>query len=244
MNTTDEDLTAGEGYAAWAAIYDEDGNPLTAIEGPSVRSWLGTLAGRRVIDLGCGTGRHTEALVEAGAAGVFALDPTPAMMDRARQKLRGRPVHWVRHALPAPLPFRQGTFDLAVLGLVIEHVAAVGQAMAEVARVLVPGGRCLVSALHPDRTAEGQRARFVDPETGRRRSIVTYHRTTADYLAVAAAVGLVLVAEEVLKVPAALGERLPRALPYVGQNLGWLACWSKPHERQRTGADGRPRSGL
>ena len=50
-------------------------------------------------------------------------------------------------------------------------------------------GRCLLSALHPDRTAQGQRARFIDPRTGVRRHILTIHRTIEEYLAIAAASG-------------------------------------------------------
>ncbi len=222
-----EELSPREGYAAWAACYDDDGNPLTALEGPAVRAWFGPLAGRRALDLGCGTGRHTRALVEAGAT-VAALDPSPEMMARARAKLRDRAVVWARHALPGPLPFRAGTFDLVVLGLVAEHVADLAGALGEVARVLVPGGRCIVSALHPDRTAEGQRARFIDPETGRRRPITTYHRTAAQYHEAAAVAGLVVESERSLIVPPELARIVPRAAPYIGRPLGWVACWGRP----------------
>jgi malonyl-CoA O-methyltransferase len=234
-----EELPVQAGYAAWAPLYDDDGNPLTALEGPAVRAWFGPVEGRRVLDLGCGTGRHTLALVEAGAAEVVALDLTPEMMALARAKLEvrnGAPVRWVRHALPDPLPFRDATFDLAVLGLVAEHVAGLGRALAEVARVLVPGGRCVLSALHPERTAEGQCARFIDPLTGRRRPILTVHRSTDDYLAAARDAGLRLEAERALVVPPELAERLPRARPYVGMNLGWVACWTRPG-RGRAGAE-------
>jgi SAM-dependent methyltransferase len=214
------------GYAAWSAFYDDDGNPLTALEGPVARAWFGPLEERRALDVGCGTGRHTVALVEAGAR-VIALDFTPEMMARAREKLRGMPVHWVRHALPHPLPFRDATFDLVVLGLVLEHVLEVREALAEVARVLVPGGRCVASAMHPDRTAEGQTARFIDPATRLRRPIRTVHRTTAEYLGAASAAGLELEEERTLVVPVELAERLPRAGPYIGKALGWVACWTR-----------------
>jgi malonyl-CoA O-methyltransferase len=222
-----EELAPREGYAAWAACYDTDGNPLVALEGPALRDLWGDVTGRRVLDLGCGTGRHTLALAEAGAR-VTALDQSPEMMALARPKLGTHPVEWVVHSLPGPLPFADATFDVVVMGLVAEHVAHLAALLAEAARVVRPGGRCLLSALHEDRTAEGQRARFIDPATGLRRPITTYHRTAADYHAAATAAGLVAVAERTLIVPPELPERLPRARPYVGLALGWVGCWVKP----------------
>jgi ubiquinone/menaquinone biosynthesis C-methylase UbiE len=230
MQESDDELSVQAGYAVWAPLYDDDGNPLTALEGPAVRAWFGPLAGRRALDLGCGTGRHTLALIEAGAAEIAALDMTPEMIALARSKIdrKGIPVYWVRHALPDPLPFRDATFDVAVLGLVAEHVADLARGLREVARVLKPGGRCILSALHPDRTAEGQRARFIDPQTGLRHPIATVHRSIDEYLAAARNAGLQLEGEQALVVPPELAGRLPRAKRYVARNLGWVACWSRP----------------
>src|SRR3954451_5871069 len=92
-----EELAVQGGYAAWASCYDDDGNPLTALEGRAVQAWFGPVGGRRALDLGCGTGRHTRALVEAGAS-VTALDLTPEMLAKARVNLKGHPVGWVRHS--------------------------------------------------------------------------------------------------------------------------------------------------
>lgn len=233
------EFAVGLGYAAWAPFYDTDGNPLLALEGPAVHARIGALEGRRAIDIGCGTGRHTLALAEARPSALFALDLSPEMMAIARPKLRGRPVHFVRHAFPRPMPFPDATFDLAVLGLVIEHVPALAEAFAELRRILAPGGRAIVSTLHPERTAEGQRARFIDPATGARRPITTYHRTVADYLAAASAAGLALVREESLCVTPALAEALPRAGRYVGKQLGWVAIWSRGEPAGRIWHGGR-----
>src|SRR4051812_17213533 len=117
-----EELSPRDGYAAWAACYEDDGNPLIPLEGPAMAALFGPVAGSRVLDLGCGTGRHTLALAEAGAL-VTALDQSPEMMALARRKLQGHPVEWVLHALPAPLPFPDEAFALVVAGLVVEHVA-------------------------------------------------------------------------------------------------------------------------
>ena len=223
----DVELDVRPGYAAWAPLYDDDGNPLIALESPAVRSRFGSLEDRRVIDIGCGTGRHSLALAEARPRALFALDVTGEMMAIARRKLQGRPVHFVRHAFPRALPFPDATFDLAVLCLVIEHIPDLGEAFAELRRILARGGRAIVSTLHPDRTAEGQRARFIDPLTGTRRPITTYHRTVGEYLAAASASGLVLEGEESLCVTPDLAAALPRASRYLGKRLGWVASWSK-----------------
>lgn len=220
------DLSVLEGYAAWAPLYDDDGNPLLAIEGPAIRDWFGPLERRMALDLGCGTGRHTLPLAE-GRATVAALDACPEMLALARRKLGGRPVHWLRHRLPDPLPFADSTFDLVVLGLVAEHVEDLVSVLIEAARVARPGARCLLSTLHPDRTSAGQRARFIDPATGERRHITTIHRTEAEYLAVAGSAGWTLEEAKSLIVPTELARTMPRALPYVGLPLGWAACWRK-----------------
>jgi malonyl-CoA O-methyltransferase len=223
-----EILSPQDGYAAWAALYDDDGNPLTAIEGPVMRGWFGDLRGRRALDLGCGTGRHTAGLLDAGAACVVALDASPEMMSRARAKLAERPVVWARHVMPGRLPVADESFALVVLGLVAEHLVDLHGALAEAARALEPGGACVLSALHPDRTAEGQRARFIDPISHRRWEIETIHRSAADYFAAGAAAGLAVVEERTLRVPATLVETHPRAGRYVGVELGWAVRWVKP----------------
>jgi malonyl-CoA O-methyltransferase len=220
------DLPILEGYAAWAPFYDDDGNPLIAIEEPVMQAWYGPLEAKNVLDLGCGTGRHTLPLAMAGAT-VVAVDGSDEMLARARHKLRGFPVTWYRHLIPAPLPFPDESFDLIVLGLVAEHVDDLGGLLAEARRVVRSGGRCLLSSLHPDRTSQGQRARFIDPSTGERRHIATVHRTIAETLEIADRAGWTLEEERSLVVTPEVGEALPRALPYVGQNLGWAAAWRK-----------------
>ena len=223
---SDEELAPITGYDAWAPSYDDDGNPLTALEEPAARAWYGDVAGRRVVDVGCGTGRHTAALLAAGAM-VVGLEPSRGMLARARAKLTGGDVVWIRHAFPAPLPFLDAQFDLAMLGLVAEHLDDLAEALRELARICAPGGRLILSALHPDRTAAGQRARFIDPATGLRRPLRTIHRRVDDYLDAARDAGWTLIEQRALIADAGLAARLPRAARYVDQNLGWIGHWKK-----------------
>ena len=101
-----------------------------------LRSWLarGVEAGR-ILDLGCGTGRNLP-LFGRGVRAV-GLDPCPESLLKARRRAPGVPL--VRARAEA-LPFRDGAFDTVVSGLVFCSVEDVPRGLAEVRRVLRPGG--------------------------------------------------------------------------------------------------------
>jgi ubiquinone/menaquinone biosynthesis C-methylase UbiE len=154
-----------EGYDRWAAVYDHDKNPLTALEEPRVQQACGDVRGKAVLDLGCGTGRHTLWLAAAGAS-VTALDFSDGMLREARRKTEGQAIHFVAHDLHHPLPFADGAFDLVVSGLVLEHLGDLHAFFREARRVTRGGGRAVLSAMHPAMFLRGSQARFTDPTSG------------------------------------------------------------------------------
>src|SRR5579862_4481388 len=104
------------------------------------------LAGaRRVLDVGCGEGQLCRLAAASGAQAV-GVDPTVAQLAVARERSGGG--EYVR-AVAGHLPFTSGSFDAAVACLVFEHIQDTDQAIAEVARVLEPGGRFLFFLNHP-----------------------------------------------------------------------------------------------
>jgi SAM-dependent methyltransferase len=102
----------------------------------------GDLAGRRVLDIGCGTGRAAEALVARGSR-VWGVEPEPEMAALARQR-----VSTVKVAPAEHLPFKDGWFERALMWLVI-HLVDRPRAFAEAARVLRPEGRLAIGTFHP-----------------------------------------------------------------------------------------------
>lgn len=112
---------------------------------PLVRTQLAGSA--RVLDVGCGEGQVSR--VAAGVDGiemVVGIDPTWAQISEAARRGGGLRV---ARGEAARLPFFDQTFDAAVACLVFEHVEAMDEAIAEVGRVLIGGGRFLFLLNHP-----------------------------------------------------------------------------------------------
>lgn len=133
----------------------------------------GDLLGRRVLDVGCGTGRLAEELARRGAR-VWGVDSSPEMLAEARARCDRR-IGLVQGRAEA-LPFRDGWFDRAVLRLVV-HLIDRPSAFRELARVLGPGGRAVIATFRPEHFGRIwlarffpsleriDRARFATPET-------------------------------------------------------------------------------
>ncbi|MFF5173421.1 class I SAM-dependent methyltransferase [Micromonospora sp. NPDC000089] len=174
-----------DGYRAWAATYDQPGNPLIEVEQPVVRAILDGLPPGRALDAACGTGRHAAHLIARGHT-VVGVDSSPAMLDRARVNVpeAGFVVGDLRR-----LPVPDGAVDLVVCGLALAHVAELAPVLAEFARVLRPGGHLVVSDVHLLALYLGGVAQAVGPD-GRVGLLPAYRRSAADYLTAALAAGL------------------------------------------------------
>jgi ubiquinone/menaquinone biosynthesis C-methylase UbiE len=99
-----------------------------------------------VLDVGCGTGRLAAALADRGAR-VWGVDPSEEMLREARAVV-GTGVG-LRRGRAEELPFKDGWFDRAVLRTVV-HLLDRPRALAELRRVLAPGGRAAIATFAPE----------------------------------------------------------------------------------------------
>ncbi|GAA0718835.1 ubiquinone/menaquinone biosynthesis C-methylase UbiE [Halorubrum trapanicum] len=118
---------------------------------PEVESFLEGRSATRALDVGCGNGRHTEALA-ARAETAVGVDLSRGLLDeavaRARDRGFGDATAFV-HGDAAALPVRDDAVDLAVYVATLHHLsprAARIESLNELARALTPGGVALVSA--------------------------------------------------------------------------------------------------
>ena len=148
-------LTAARGYALWAPTYAAE-TVVSALERAAVDAFAISLAGRRVLDVGCGIARRLASARGAGASLVAGVDLTPEMLAQATAEplLAAADVR----ALPAP----DGSFDVVWCRLVLGHLPSLDAAYGELARACARGGDVVVTDFHPAAAAAGHRRTFRD----------------------------------------------------------------------------------
>jgi malonyl-CoA O-methyltransferase len=217
-----ESVSTQTGYDRWSVIYDADENPLVTIEEPVMRQLIGDVTGKRVLDVGCGTGRHTAALAAAGAR-VSAIDFSQGMLQQAKLKPECGHVDFVQHDLAEPFPFAEGSFDAIVCGLVLDHIRKLDLLFGEMHRVCKPGSFAAVSVMHPAMSLIGVQARFTDPHTGNKVQCGSQENTTSDYINAITRAGWGIETMIERSVDTQLIQLRPRAEKYAGWPM--LMAW-------------------
>jgi malonyl-CoA O-methyltransferase len=200
-NLTAETLAA---YERWAPLYPPTAhNPLMRAEQRAMAEYWPPAAGKRALDLACGTGRYSRLLAEAKAAQVVAMDFCVPMLRQvsAASRVCGSMMQ---------LPFAGQAFDVVISGLALGHAANVHAWMAEVARVLSNGGTLLYSDLHPEAARAGLPRSFKDQSE---RTWTVPHRChdLASQLEAAAAADLKVDTVHEIRVGVDLREAFPRS---------------------------------
>ncbi len=222
LEAPEYDIT--EGYGLWSDTYDQPLR-LFPIEEPTMHGLLDPLPASVVLDAACGTGRYSAYLAARGHR-IIGVDRSPAMLAKAHRKLPQSEFH--EGDLEA-LPLETGSVDVAVCALAMVHLSEVGKAVAELARVVRPGGRVIISDVHPFIVLLGWQAQFRTARGGT--GFMRLHpHMASDYCQASAAAGLrvrschepQLTAEAAVTVAA---ERLPEANRAAWVGLPAVLIW-------------------
>jgi len=155
-------LTSQVGYNMAAANYDKKEKYLNSFEKNQIWPLLGGLSGKKVLDVGAGTGRLAVAMSKMGAE-VFALDISEKMLAELESK--SKKIYPVKSSLSEGgeaafngvetiiadaecLPFTQDTFDWVVAAFLIVHLKDPSLFFDQAYRVLKDGGRLLVTNIN------------------------------------------------------------------------------------------------
>jgi SAM-dependent methyltransferase len=137
MGTNEIKFTDGAAYERYMGLWSR-------MVGDAFLDWLKPAPGLRWLDVGCGNGAFTERLADFCApASLHGIDPSEPQLEFARSRPALRSAVF-RKAGAMDLPFPDNAFDAAVMPLVIFFVPDPAKGVAEMARVVVPGG--IVSA--------------------------------------------------------------------------------------------------
>ena len=122
------------------AAYERMMGVWSRLAGEIFLDWIAPVPGLRWVDLGCGNGAFTELIVQRCApAGVDGVDPSEGQLSFARSRPASRLAKFTQGDAMA-LPYPKANFDIATMALVIFFVPDPAKGVAEMARVLRPGG--------------------------------------------------------------------------------------------------------
>jgi ubiquinone/menaquinone biosynthesis C-methylase UbiE len=178
-----------QAYNLWATQYDTNDNKTRDLEAHALRKTLANIPFSRVLEVGCGTGKNTQWLVEK-ADHITAVDLSEEMLAKAKLKITAPHVQFQQTDITTDWAFAQESYNLITFSLVLEHIQDLDHIFREASRVLQRGGYVYVGELHPFKQYSGSKARF-DTAEGRH-ILECFNHNLSDFIQAARQHGLVI----------------------------------------------------
>ncbi len=127
-------------------------SPNLVMEDPAFTQAVGPLAGRRILDLGCGDGTFAAVAADAGVASYLGIDGSQRMIERARHAVSSERVRFEQADME---DYRSAdeSFDLVTSRLALHYLADLSPVLTNARRALVDGGQFVATVVHPVVTA-------------------------------------------------------------------------------------------
>ncbi len=135
-------------FEGYSRLREKPDNANVLFETPALLSLLPDLAGKAVLDLGCGAGDHCAEFIRRGAERVLGIDISEKMLALAREKNADARVEYRRLPMEE-LDALEGPFDLVASSLAMHYVADFAAVAGQAHRLLGPGGLFVFSQEHP-----------------------------------------------------------------------------------------------
>ena len=175
-----------DAYNQWAGQYDTNENKTRDLEAGALREMLNGRSFSSCLELGCGTGKNTLFLRKL-ASKVLAVDFSPEMLARAKEKVKSNKVSFIQADISRPWDFSREQFDLITFSLVLEHIKDLHFVFAEARKKMTPGGMLYLGELHPFKQYTGTKARFESSQGTR--VLTCFNHNISDFTGAAQANG-------------------------------------------------------
>lgn len=183
-------MSIEKAYDHWSQQYDTNKNRTRDLDKQATHTSLAAMSFKNVLELGCGTGKNTEYLIE-NAEKILSVDFSEKMLSIAREKIDSPKVEFRKADITEDWSWAEMKFDLVTCNLILEHISDLEPVFKKAFSKLEKGGHFFVSELHPFKQYKGTKARF---ETSNGRiELETYTHHISDFTSAAKAAGFKIV---------------------------------------------------
>jgi len=146
-------------YNIWANQYDTNVNRTRDLDKKCTIETLNNFDFKNVIELGCGTGKNTEWLLNK-AERIIGLDFSQEMLNKAKEKIFDKRIIFKKANLTKDWEIENNFADLITSSLTLEHIENLDHIFSQANRKLKKNGLFFISELHPFKQYSGSKAKF------------------------------------------------------------------------------------
>lgn len=173
-------MNTKEAYNNWAETYDSAENPTRSLDEKVVRTELIDIAGKDIVEAGCGTGKNSVHFAKY-AKSLQAFDLSENMLAEARKKVNGPNAKFLIHDITQTWSIEDESCDLVSINLILEHIENINFVLQQAFRILRKKGRLFICELHPSKQEKGSVARFTDDKSNKEIKLVSFFHSKKDF---------------------------------------------------------------